>query len=42
MGITGHTDIKTLQKYINKDREARREAIGKTKAVNEVMLTVAV
>jgi integrase len=42
MGITGHTDIKTLQKYINKDREARGEAIGKTKAVNEVMLTVAV
>jgi integrase len=42
MGITGHSDIKTLQKYINKDRGARREAISKTKSVNDSMLTVAV
>lgn len=37
MGITGHTDIKTLQKYINKDREARRKAISSTKSITELM-----
>jgi integrase len=37
MGITGHTDIKTLQKYINKDREARRKAISNTKSITELM-----
>lgn len=35
--MTGHSDLKTLQKYINKDREARREAMRKTKAVTEIM-----
>jgi hypothetical protein len=38
--ITGHSDLKTLQKYINKDRKARREAIGKTKSINEPMTVV--
>jgi integrase len=33
--ITGHSDLKTLQKYINKDRKARREAISKTKSITE-------
>lgn len=37
MGITGHTDIKTLQKYINKDRTARREAISNTKSITELL-----
>jgi len=35
--ITGHSDLKTLQKYINKDRKARRVAMEKTKAVTNVM-----
>jgi integrase len=35
MGITGHTDIKTLQKYIKKDRKARREAISSIKNILE-------
>lgn len=35
MGITGHSDIKTLQKYINKDRSARRQAITNTKSILE-------
>ncbi|MBN1118235.1 MAG: site-specific integrase [Bacteroidales bacterium] len=35
--ITGHTDLKTLQKYINKDRQARREAISKTTPITEIM-----
>jgi len=35
--ITGHSDLKTLQKYINKDREARREAISRTKNIMEIM-----
>lgn len=38
--ITGHSDLKTLQKYINTDRQARREAIGKTKGINESQLKV--
>ena len=33
--ITGHSDLKTLQKYVNKDRKARREAISKTKSITE-------
>jgi len=37
MGITGHTDIKTLQKYIHKDREARRKAISATKSIIDIM-----
>jgi integrase len=38
--ITGHSDLKTLQKYINTDRAARREAIGKTKSITETMKVV--
>jgi integrase len=38
--ITGHSDLKTLQKYINPDREARREALSKTKAITETMTVV--
>lgn len=37
MGITAHTDIKTLQKYINKDRTARRAAISNTKSIMELL-----
>jgi integrase len=40
MGITGHTDIKTLQKYIHKDREARRTAISNTKNITETLTLV--
>ncbi len=40
MQITSHADLKTLQKYINTDREARRDAISKTKSVNEIMRVV--
>lgn len=35
--ITGHSDLKTLQKYINKDRKARRDAMSKTHAITKVM-----
>lgn len=38
--ITGHSDLKTLQKYINKDRKARREAISKTKSITEPLTVV--
>ena len=38
--ITGHSDLKTLQKYINTDRQARREAISNTIAITESPLTV--
>jgi integrase len=38
--ITGHSDLKTLQKYINKDRKARREAISKTKSITEPLTIV--
>lgn len=38
--ITGHSDLKTLQKYINTDRSARREAIGRTKNFNESTLSI--
>lgn len=38
--ITGHSDLKTLQKYVNKDRQARRDAISKTKRVDEIMTIV--
>lgn len=38
--ITGHSDLKTLQKYINKDRRARREAISKTSNVNAPLTVV--
>ena len=35
MEITGHSDLKTLQKYINPDRAARREQMTRTKPVTE-------
>lgn len=35
MEITGHSDLKTLQKYINPDRAARREQMSRTKPVTE-------
>jgi integrase len=38
--ITGHSDLKTLQKYINTDRKARREAISKTKSITEPLTIV--
>ena len=40
MQITAHSDLKTLQKYINTDREARREAISRTTPVTETMRIV--
>jgi len=41
MDLTAHTDLKTLQKYLNSDREARRDAIAtKTKSVNDTMRVV--
>ena len=40
MEITGHSDFKTLQKYIRPDRQARREAISKTKSITEIMKAV--
>jgi integrase len=38
--ITGHSDLQTLQKYVNKDRKARREAISKTKSITEPLTIV--
>ncbi len=38
--ITGHSDLKTLQKYINNDRKARREAISNAKEVKAAPLKV--
>lgn len=38
--ITQHSDLKTLQKYINKDRQARREAMSKTKSITEPLQIV--
>jgi len=35
MEITGHSDLKTLQKYINPDRAARREKMANTTPVTE-------
>jgi integrase len=40
MEITNHSDLKTLQKYIKKDRNARKEAISKTKSINEPLTIV--
>ncbi len=37
--ITGHSDLKTLQKYVNKDRKSRREFMAKTVPVNDIKLT---
>jgi integrase len=38
--ITGHSDLKTLQKYINKDRKARRKAMSETKSITEPLTIV--
>jgi integrase len=40
MEITAHTDLKTLQKYINTDREARKAAMARTTPVTETMRIV--
>jgi len=40
MEITAHTDLKTLQKYINTDREARKAAMSRTTPVTENMRIV--
>jgi len=40
MEITGHSDFKTLQKYIKPDRQARREAMSKTKPVDKLLTVV--
>lgn len=40
MAISAHSDLKTLQAYINPDRQARREAISKTKTLTEVLRVV--
>ena len=38
--ITQHSDLKTLQKYINTDRTARRNAMSKTKSITEPLTIV--
>lgn len=38
--ITAHSDFKTLQKYVNTDREARREAMSRTAPVTQTMRKV--
>lgn len=38
--MTGHSEVKTLQKYIDVARQARRENMSKTKPVTEVMRVV--
>jgi len=38
--ITGHSKLSTLQKYVNTDRAARREALGKTKSFTDSPLTL--
>lgn len=38
--ITGHSDLKTLQKYINKDRKARQEAMERTARIDEPLTVV--
>ena len=40
MEITAHTDLKTLQKYINTDREARKAAMSRTTPVTQTMRKV--
>lgn len=37
MEITGHTDYKTLKRYIDKDKQALRENMEKTRSVDEIM-----
>lgn len=38
--ITGHADLDTLQKYINSDDEARRQAMEKTTRIDEPLTVV--
>jgi integrase len=40
MEITGHSDFKTLKRYINKDREALRSNLEQTRSVTEIMSIV--
>lgn len=40
MEITGHTDFKTLKRYINKDREALRSNLEQTMSVDQLMKVV--
>lgn len=40
MRITGHTDLKTLQAYIKTDRDSRRDAVSKTKRIDEPLTIV--
>jgi len=37
MEITGHTDLKTLMKYVRKDRKARREALERTIPITAIL-----
>ena len=38
--ITGHSDLDTLQKYVNEDRKARRDAMSQTKRIDEPLTIV--
>ena len=38
--ITGHSDLDTLQKYVNSDNKARREAMSQTKSIIEPLTVV--
>jgi integrase len=40
MRITGHTDLKTLQAYIKTDRDSRRDAVSKTRRIDEPLTVV--
>jgi integrase len=40
MEITGHTDYKTLKRYIDKDRESLRTNLEQTRSVSEIMTIV--
>ncbi|SHJ17112.1 Site-specific recombinase XerD [Tangfeifania diversioriginum] len=40
MEITGHTDYKTLKRYIDKDRESLRTNLEKTRSVTDIMKVV--
>jgi len=40
MGITGHSDISTLQRYVKGDDQARRDAMSQTKRIDEPLTVV--
>jgi integrase len=40
MEITGHSDYKTLRRYIDKDRESLRTNLEQTRSVSEIMTVV--